>query len=89
MIKRDVLAGGKGVVVTTDREEARAFIEESIQSMGISYSNGSYLARSEYVGRHGSFGLCLLTSKPRSQRAYDGDRGPNTGGMGATAQRLW
>ena len=34
VIKRDVLAGGKGVVVTTDREEARAFIEESIQSDG-------------------------------------------------------
>ena len=34
MIKRDVLAGGKGVVVTTDREEARGFIEESIQSDG-------------------------------------------------------
>ena len=34
MIKRGVLAGGKGVVVTTDREEARAFIEESIQSDG-------------------------------------------------------
>ena len=29
MVKRDVLAGGKGVVVTSDRSEAQAFIESS------------------------------------------------------------
>ena len=32
VVKRDVLAGGKGVVVTGDRAEAKSFIEESIHS---------------------------------------------------------
>ncbi|GIR67031.1 MAG: hypothetical protein CM15mP71_2570 [Candidatus Poseidoniales archaeon] len=31
VIKRDVLAGGKGVVVTTDRDEAKQFIADSIR----------------------------------------------------------
>ena len=34
MIKRDVLAGGKGVVVTSNRQEALEFIDKSIQSDG-------------------------------------------------------
>ena len=34
VVKRDVLAGGKGVVVTGDRAEAKSFIEESIHSDG-------------------------------------------------------
>ena len=34
VVKRDVLAGGKGVVVTENREEAKSFIERSIQTDG-------------------------------------------------------
>ena len=34
VIKRDVLAGGKGVVVTSNRQEALEFIDKSIQSDG-------------------------------------------------------
>ena len=34
VVKRDVLAGGKGVVVTSDRDEAKTFIELSIKSDG-------------------------------------------------------
>ena len=34
VVKRDVLAGGKGVVVTDDRDEAKQFILESIESDG-------------------------------------------------------
>ena len=34
VVKRDVLAGGKGVVVTSDRDEAKTFIEFSIKADG-------------------------------------------------------
>ena len=84
VIKRDVLAGGKGVVVTTDREEARAFIEESIQS------DGHILLERFLPGEEASMlvvmdrsGFVCLPASQDHKRAYDGDRGPNTGGMGA------
>ncbi|MEC7273600.1 MAG: ATP-grasp domain-containing protein, partial [Candidatus Thermoplasmatota archaeon] len=84
VIKRDVLAGGKGVVVTTDREEACAFIEESIQS------DGHILLERFLPGEEASMlvvmdrsGFVCLPASQDHKRAYDGDRGPNTGGMGA------
>ena len=84
VIKRDVLAGGKGVVVTTDRREAIEFIEQSIETDGhillerfLPGEEASMLVvmdKSDYV--------CLPPSQDH-KRAYDGDEGPNTGGMGA------
>ena len=84
VIKRDVLAGGKGVVVTTDRREAIDFIEQSIETDGhillerfLPSEEASMLVvmdKSDYV--------CLPPSQDH-KRAYDSDEGPNTGGMGA------
>ena len=75
VIKRDVLAGGKGVVVTTDREEARAFIEESIQS------DGHILLERFLPGEEASMlvvmdksGFVCLPASQDHKRAYDGDR---------------
>jgi len=86
VIKRDVLAGGKGVVVTSDRNEAKNFIENSVQS------DGMVLLEAFLPGEEASMLVILdetdFVTLPCSQdhkRAYDGDQGPNTGGMGAYA----
>ena len=84
VIKRDVLAGGKGVVVTTDRREAIEFIEQSIET------DGHILLERFLPGEEASMlvvmdksGYVCLPPSQDHKRAYDGDEGPNTGGMGA------
>lgn len=84
VVKRDVLAGGKGVVVTEDRAEATAFIHSSIES------DGFVLLEAFLPGEEASMLVVMdgtaFRTLPASQdhkRAYDGDLGPNTGGMGA------
>ena len=84
VIKRDVLAGGKGVVVTSDYEEAKSFILESIASDGKVLLE-EFLPGEEasmLVIMDGSGYVCLPPSQDH-KRAFDGDVGPNTGGMGA------
>ena len=84
VVKRDVLAGGKGVVVTTDRNEAKRFIEQSITTddkvLLEEFLPGE--EASMLVVMDGTDYVCLPPSQDH-KRAYDGDQGPNTGGMGA------
>ena len=84
VIKRDVLAGGKGVVVTTDRQEAIDFIQFSIDSDGYvlleSFLSGEEASMLVVMDKN-SF-LCLPASQDH-KRVGNGDTGPNTGGMGA------
>ena len=84
VIKRDVLAGGKGVVVTSDFSEAKDFIEHSIEQ------DGKVLLEEFLPGEEASMlvimdgsGFVCLPASQDHKRAYDGDEGPNTGGMGA------
>ena len=84
VVKRDVLAGGKGVVVTSDRAEAKTFISTSIAS------DGKVLLEDFLPGEEASMlvvmdgtGFVTLPCSQDHKRAYDGDLGPNTGGMGA------
>ena len=84
VVKRDVLAGGKGVVVTSNREEAKDFIQSSILSDGKVLLE-EFLPGEEasmLVVMDGSDFVCLPASQDH-KRAYDDDMGPNTGGMGA------
>ena len=84
VVKRDVLAGGKGVVVTSDRKEAKDFINQSIASDGKVLLE-EFLPGEEasmLVVMDGSDFVCLPASQDH-KRAFDGDKGPNTGGMGA------
>lgn len=85
VIKENGLAGGKGVVIVRDRAEAVRTVEEM-------FANGqSRLVLEEcLVGPEYSLFLALSNGHYRilpmaqdHKRAYDGDRGPNTGGMGA------
>ena len=84
VIKRDVLAGGKGVVVTKDFTEAKQFIQDSITSDGKVLLE-EFLPGEEasmLVVMDGSGYVCLPASQDH-KRVFDGDNGPNTGGMGA------
>ena len=84
VIKRDVLAGGKGVVVTTNLSEAVEFINDSIKT------DGHVLLESFLPGEEASMlvvmdasGFVCLPPSQDHKRVRDGDKGLNTGGMGA------
>jgi len=90
VIKADGLAAGKGVVVATSAGEAHAAVELMLQEHKLGVA-GSRVVIEEYLdGEEASFiALCdgrhalpLATSQDH-KRLLDGDRGPNTGGMGA------
>lgn len=86
VVKRDVLAGGKGVVVTSDRNEAKDFIKDSIESDGQVLLE-DFLPGDEasmLVVMDGSGFVCLPASQDH-KREFEGDKGRNTGGMGAYA----
>lgn len=86
VVKDDGLAGGKGVVVTNNRQEAldhavackRVVIEE--------YLNGPEVSLFGI-----SDGQTILAMQPAQdfKRARDNDAGPNTGGMGAYSPLPW
>ena len=86
VVKDDGLAGGKGVVVTQDREVALAHalackkvvIEEFLDGPEISLFGISD-------------GKTIIAMEPAQdfKRAFDGDEGPNTGGMGAYSPLPW
>jgi phosphoribosylamine--glycine ligase len=88
VIKADGLAAGKGVVIAPDRAAAEAAIVDALG--GRFGAAGSRVVIEEFLeGEIGSlFALCdgrtslLFGGAQDAKRAFDGDRGPNTGGMG-------
>jgi len=90
VVKADGLAAGKGVVVTTDRAEAEAAIDAALVH-GRFGAAGTTLVIEEFLDgpERSLFAVCdgedavLLPPAQDHKRALDGDRGPNTGGMGA------
>ncbi|MBX6383914.1 MAG: phosphoribosylamine--glycine ligase [Microbispora sp.] len=86
VVKDDGLAAGKGVVVTDSREEALAHAEACGRVVIEEYLAGPEVSL---------FALCDGTGAVALQpaqdfkRAYDGDKGPNTGGMGAYTPLPW
>ena len=86
VVKNDGLAAGKGVVVTNDRQEAldhalackRVVIEEYLDGPEVSLFGISD-------------GTTIVPMQPVQdfKRAFDGDEGPNTGGMGAYSPLPW
>lgn len=91
VIKADGLAGGKGVVVAQSREEAFATLDRMFE--GAYGAAGYRVVIEEFLdGEEASVfaiadgtSYCLLAPAQDHKRLYDGDRGPNTGGMGAYA----
>ena len=89
VVKADGLAAGKGVTIATTREEAREAIDACFE--GAFGAAAVELVIEEFLdGEEASFfalvdgGIALpLATAQDHKRAYDGDQGPNTGGMGA------
>ncbi|WP_374534240.1 phosphoribosylamine--glycine ligase [Phenylobacterium sp.] len=88
VIKADGLAAGKGVVIAQDRAAAEAAIDDALG--GRFGTAGARVVIEEFLeGEIGSlFALCdgkdsiVFGSAQDHKRAYDGELGPNTGGMG-------
>jgi phosphoribosylamine--glycine ligase len=88
VVKADGLAAGKGVVIAPDRGAAEAAIDDAFG--GGFGAAGARVVIEEYLeGEIGSlFALCdgetsmLFGWAQDHKRAFDGDQGPNTGGMG-------
>ncbi|MFZ4486867.1 MAG: phosphoribosylamine--glycine ligase [Candidatus Nanopelagicales bacterium] len=92
VVKDDGLAAGKGVVVTNDRDEALAHARACLIRGG-----DARVVIEEYLdGPEVSLfgitdGTTIIPLEPAQdfKRAYDGDAGPNTGGMGAYSPLPW
>ncbi|MGA2944903.1 MAG: phosphoribosylamine--glycine ligase [Xanthobacteraceae bacterium] len=89
VVKADGLAAGKGVVVAQNIAEAEAAIDMMF-SGGLGEAGGEVVIEEFLDGEEASFfALCdgstaiPLTTAQDHKRAFDGDKGPNTGGMGA------
>src|SRR5215203_5127471 len=89
VIKADGLAAGKGVIIPEGLAEAEAAIDMMFEG-GLGAAGAEVVVEEFLVGEEASFfALCdgetaiPLASAQDHKRAYDGDKGPNTGGMGA------
>ena len=91
VVKDDGLAAGKGVVVTDDREAAIAHAEACLAKDGGRVVIEEYLDGPEvslFLLCDGTIAWPLQPAQD-FKRAYDGDAGPNTGGMGAYSPLPW
>jgi phosphoribosylamine--glycine ligase len=89
VVKADGLAAGKGVVVAMTEDEALAAVDMMFGG-GFGASGAEVVIEEFMEGEEASFfALCdgehalALATAQDHKRAFDGDKGPNTGGMGA------
>jgi phosphoribosylamine--glycine ligase len=92
VLKADGLAAGKGVVVAGDAAEADAAIRAAMDDRQFGAAGARLVIEECLEGPEVSFfALCdgtratPIASAQDHKRIFDGDRGPNTGGMGAFA----
>ncbi|WP_283139694.1 phosphoribosylamine--glycine ligase [Rhizohabitans arisaemae] len=86
VVKDDGLAAGKGVLVTTDRAAAAAHAASCERVVIEEFLDGPEV--SLFALCDGSTAVALQPAQD-FKRAYDGDEGPNTGGMGAYTPLPW
>jgi phosphoribosylamine--glycine ligase len=90
VVKADGLAAGKGVVVARREEEAIAAVRDMLSGNAFGEAGAKVVIEEFLVGEEASF-ICLCDGKTAVPFASsqdhkardDGDKGPNTGGMGA------
>lgn len=90
VIKADGLAAGKGVIVAMTLAEAEAAITDMLAGNAFGAAGARVVIEEFLDGEEASFismvdgvtALPMATSQDH-KRVFDGDRGPNTGGMGA------
>ena len=88
VIKYDGLAAGKGVVIATNLDEAKAALKDML--LDDKFGHGKVVIEEYLEGPEFSF-MCFVDGNnvyplqlaQDHKRAYDNDLGPNTGGMGA------
>lgn len=90
VIKADGLAAGKGVLVTSDKAEAKTFVSDSLSGKAFGESGQRIIIEQFLDGEEASYivasdgtNYVSLASAQDHKRVFDGDAGPNTGGMGA------
>jgi phosphoribosylamine---glycine ligase len=90
VIKADGLAAGKGVVVATSREEACSAIDMMLSDNKLGDAGARVVIEEFLAGEEASFIVMVdgkhvlpLATSQDHKRLLDGDKGPNTGGMGA------
>ncbi|HLO12816.1 MAG TPA: phosphoribosylamine--glycine ligase [Pseudoneobacillus sp.] len=90
VIKADGLAAGKGVVVAMTMEEAQVALKDMLMEQRFGQSSASVVIEEFLQGEE--FSLMAFVNGDKvtpleiaqdHKRAFDGDQGPNTGGMGA------
>jgi phosphoribosylamine--glycine ligase len=95
VIKADGLAAGKGVVIAEDTEAAEKAIEEMMGEKVFGAAGEKVVVEEFLTGTEASV-LCFVDGKtivPMEsaqdyKRIFDGDKGPNTGGMGTYSPSL-
>jgi phosphoribosylamine--glycine ligase len=90
VVKADGLAGGKGVVVCRTLEEADAAVAQCLEARAFGDAGRTVVVEEFLEGEEASFfalsdgtSVLPLAAAQDHKTVWDGDRGPNTGGMGA------
>ena len=90
VIKADGLAAGKGVIVAMNNAEAEAAIRDMLEANAFGDAGARVVIEEFLEGEEASFIVMVdgenvvpMATSQDHKRAYDGDQGPNTGGMGA------
>ncbi len=90
VVKADGLAAGKGVIICETKEQAYLAVEEMLSGESFGDAGHSVVIEEFMDGEELSYfalsdgkTILPLTSAQDHKRAFDGDQGPNTGGMGA------
>jgi phosphoribosylamine--glycine ligase len=92
VLKADGLAAGKGVVIAEDRAAAEATVRSAMVDRRLGAAGDRLVLEEFLTGDEASYFIIAdgtsfmpLSSAQDHKRIFDGDRGPNTGGMGAFA----
>lgn len=90
VVKADGLAAGKGVIVAASKQEALAAVREIMVDKAYGSAGDQILVEELLEGEEVSVlafsdghTIVPMVSSQDHKRVFDGDRGPNTGGMGA------
>ena len=90
VVKADGLAAGKGVVICQTREEAIRAVEQMLGERAFGEAGSRVVIEELLEGEEASCialtdgqEILMLASSQDHKRVFDGDQGPNTGGMGA------
>jgi len=96
VVKADGLAGGKGVVVCSSADEARAAARQMLEQGRFGDAGKRVIVEQRLTGRELSVMAIsdgkryeVLAQAEDHKAIFDGDEGPNTGGMGTASPAPW